>query len=73
MEVGDFKTSVLNSGKNFFKHHDCGICKCPVGFRIGDDGNVYFDSSCDCGSNSAPQPRSWEELEEWVSKYPNGI
>lgn len=73
MDTNEFIDRIVLSKTNFLKHHECGVCGSPVGYLIS-DGDILFDSSCDCSSfRGNYRLENWDEVDKELilSQNPN--
>ncbi len=72
--VEEFKESAEKNNITKWNVNDCSICNYHCGYIIR-NGQVMYDSGCDCVSHSNLQPRSWEDLAEQynMQDHPNVI
>lgn len=67
----DFKEAVQALELSEWVLTSCSICKAELQFRFI-DGEIYYDSSCDCVAFSTPlQPRTWGDLADFYNDYPH--
>lgn len=67
--VDEIKNRISRNGIHTINHHECGICGCPVCYVI-ENGNVYFDSTCDCSHGQSPlRPRTWDDLADFIHQH----
>lgn len=59
----DIMTDVRKNG--FHEVRTCGCCNAPIGYVPHPTlAILMFDSSCDCGGSSEPQPITWETYDK---------
>lgn len=66
------KTACLAAKIVRVPHHDCGLCGSWTCYRV-QDGNLFFDSSCDCCPPSEPQPRAWDDAADWINMQTDDV
>ena len=61
------RDAALAAGVKFVESHPCSFCGVVVGYHIR-DGELYFDSGCDCCYNpNSCQPRDWQSAADWIN------
>jgi len=48
------------------EHHPCGMCGHMVYYFV-EQGQLYFDSNCNCAGNGIVQRRDYEEIAAWIN------
>ena len=67
----EFQKSVQENELTHWPIHDCSLCHYPCGYIFNKDGNVFYDSGCDCVAYTNLQPRSWEDVAEHYNQQSN--
>lgn len=62
----EIKKAMLATGKTFFTLHECGICRCLIGYIVRNE-ELFFDSNCDCAHfHQDPDPRPWDDIVDLI-------
>lgn len=69
----EIRESVVKNNIDCFPIHCCAICGEWVGYRFfrWPNQEVVFDSSCFCVSYENVQPRSWEDVADYINMQSN--
>lgn len=67
MKTGeDFKKQALKHNISYWIMRNCSICDYPLKY-VFENGEVYFDSSCNCTNFYNLQLRSWENVANYYN------
>ena len=67
MNIEQLKEACKRNNITYIPHHKCSICGVTVGFVIY-NGNVFFNSTCDCSCYPSPlQLSGWDEVLDWIT------
>ena len=61
----EVRESVLANKIQYIPHHKCAICYSEVFYSVV-EGDLYFNSGCDC-SWGYPSQYSWDKAAEWIN------
>lgn len=65
--ANQLRDAAVAAGVRKIDHHDCSFCGYMVAYYVR-DGELYFDSGCNCTSNpDSFQRRSWQSAAEWIN------
>lgn len=56
------KEQTKKTKRTFLPLRKCSFCGAPVGFIVEGEDRVFFDSNCDCSSQSSLRPTSFDEI-----------
>ena len=66
----EFQKIVTERDLKVWQIHDCSMCRYPCGF-IFEDGDVGYDSGCDCTGGSPIQYREWSDVADHYNRQSN--
>jgi hypothetical protein len=64
----EVKTAMLATGKRFFPVRSCSLCGVDIGYILGEDGSVAFQTSCGCVSYYHSHPSSFQDVADFLNR-----
>lgn len=62
----EVRQAVTAAGIARVDHHKCSMCGYMTHYSVN-DGQLFFNPGCHCGTWRGPEPKSWDDAAAWIN------